>query len=115
MCFVCWDTNVFSDKNIAPMFPTGILMSYSSKDTINNETEWINIILKHTSTRTEYFYSVTNSMAFFWIHKHHAVTTTLTITAYPVMYLLVLLSTIYYASLYTHSFHGTLSFPSHST
>ena len=62
VCFVCWDYDVFSDINTAPMLSTCTIMVYSTTTLVNNKTNEINIILQHTSVIDEYSDSVTDSV-----------------------------------------------------
>ena len=62
MCFVHWDTDVFSDINISTALSTCTVIVYSKTTSIKNKTTWINGILKHTSVTTVQLDYVTDSV-----------------------------------------------------
>ena len=65
MFFVCWDTDVFSDKNIDPTLSRLTSMRHSTTTHTNNKIAWINSSFQHISTAAEYSYSVINSVTVF--------------------------------------------------
>ena len=65
MLFICWDTDVSYNSNIAPMLSTCMAMGYSTTNTINNKIARENSIFQHTSVISEYSSSVTDSVTFF--------------------------------------------------
>ena len=65
MCFVHWDTDMFSDSNIYQMLLMFTFMAHSTKTTINNKIVQKNIISQNTSNIAEYSASVINSVNIF--------------------------------------------------
>ena len=75
MCFVRWDTDVFSNSNIAQILSTCTLMGYLTKKSINNKIAQTNSIYQHTYVIYEYSDYVKDHVTFSWLHGHHTVTT----------------------------------------
>ena len=84
MCFVRWDTNLFSYSNESPKLSTCTVIGYSTTTPTNNKIALTNIILQHTSVISEYSASITDSVTDLWHHKIQDVTTLLMRTMYPV-------------------------------
>ena len=65
MCFICWDTDVLSDRNIYTDLSMCVIMGHSTKTTINNEIIRINNISQHTSNIDKYLDFITDNITFF--------------------------------------------------
>ena len=65
MCFVHWDTDMFSDSNIYQMLLMFTFMAHSTTTTINNKIVQTNIMSQNTSNIAEYSASVINSVNIF--------------------------------------------------
>ena len=65
MCFICWDTDVLYNNNIAPTLSTYMVMGYSKTPLIKNKITRIDSILQHNSVTGKYSASVTKSVTVF--------------------------------------------------
>ena len=84
MCFIRWDTNMFSKSNTVPMLSTCTVKGYLTITPINNKTTRTNSISKHTPMISEYSAPVTDSVTVFWLDGNQSMTTMLIIMMYPV-------------------------------